>query len=314
MGSIGGPVGSPAPFPISICIMFRDILRRMSLLTARLVVAWGIVACCQSCWADVEVNTLDGRVIAGAIDSRTDDNQLWLRYEAEGIVLTSGMAWAEIHSARIDGQSATLDVLRTYAENSVTPGPAAFLWEVGPPLPPHTELPRHRQPRVASIDAEARLANLDFTAERDGFELALAVVDEAGQEVPVRGSLLVRLQGEKNMHHTGRIRVENLQQWNLSVEPHDFVDGVALYPLPFREIGIQFDDQIRPDAQLYVRLGVFGQGNYSATVPVPLWDFNPFKDRLQMFDGSRFFPNERTHHTRQQLNNTPGIYQRTWRD
>lgn len=271
---------------------------------------------CAVALAEVRVETHDGRAFSGQIDSRSSEQALWVRQEENGIVLASRVQWEDVSSAMIDGEAVAIGTLASSVRQLASASPPGMLVEYGP----HPELIAaaplvKRHGRITSLEVDARLVNLDRTAEPDGYEIVIAAIDEYGHEVPVRGNLYVRLQGERNEHYSGRIRFENLQQWSQPVREHDFVDGLAMYVLQFRRgFGTEFDDELRPDAQLNVRLGVFGDGNFSATVPVPLWEFSPFKDRLQMFDGSRFFRDEITHRTRHLSNDPPGIYRRVWRN
>ncbi len=263
--------------------------------------------------AAVEIHTADGRVLAGEVDSRTTADHLWVRQESDGIILVTPVRWTSIASASIDGEPTDVAQLAERSGQLASETRFGFLAEYDPKPQPHPPAPLQLPTgRITSLEIEAVLVNLDRDVEPDGYELLIGAVDEYGQSVPVKGSLYVRLMGERNVHHTGRIRFEDLQQWSQPVKPHDFIDGVAAYVLPFRAFNPEFDDELRPDAQLTVRLGVFGEGNFAATIPVPLWQFNPFKDRLQMFEGSRFFRDELTGRVRHLDNHTQGIYRRDW--
>jgi hypothetical protein len=267
-------------------------------------------------WADVEILTADGRVLAGEVDARTTADQLWVRQQSENIVLTTSVRWTAIASAKVDGQPIEVAQLAERSDQLASELGTRF-FSVRPlasPAPP-SEQPTAVQPRsgrITSIEIEAVLVNLDRDVEPDGYELAIVAIDEYGHEVPVKGSIYARLMGERNVHHTGRIRFEVFETWTQPVTPHHFKDGVAMYVLPFRAFKPEFDDELRPDAQLNVRLGVFGEGNFAATTPVPLWNFSPYRDRLQMFEGSRFFRNELSGRVRQHNNDPPGIYRRAW--
>jgi hypothetical protein len=272
--------------------------------------------------ADVEILTDDGRVLTGELDARTTADHLWVRKESENVILATSVRWTAIASAKVDGQPLDVAQLaersdqlasetrpRFWQETSASPGTGSVQRS-----PPSDRAPAAttRSGRITSLEIEAVLVNLDRDVEPDGYEVAITVVDEFGHEVPVKGSLYVRLMGERNIHHTGRIRFEVFETWNQPVAPHHFKDGVAMYVLPFRTFNPEFDDELRPDAQLNVRLGVFGEGNFAATTPVPLWNFSPYRDRLQMFEGSRFFRNELSGRVRQHNNDPPGIYRRAW--
>lgn len=263
--------------------------------------------------ADVEIRTTDGRVLTGVVDSRTTDEVLWVRQESNSIVLATPVPWTGIASASVDGEPIEVTQLAERSGQWTSEARLGFLSEYGPePLPPHP--PSREQPagRITNLEIDALLVNVNRDVAANGFELMIATVDEFGNNVAVNGDLYVRLMVERDDHHTGRIRFEDIQQWSLPVSPHDFVDGLAAYILPFRQLAPELDDELCTSAQLNARLGVVGEGNFTATVPVVLREFNPYRDRLQMFEGSRFFRDElstRVHH----LNEVPpGIYRKYW--
>ena len=264
-------------------------------------------------WAELSVRTTDGRELVGEVDSRTSEKTLWVRQESDQIILATALNWNAITSVELDGEAIDLAQLAKRAGELASTARDGFLMEAPPPQVLHDQL-LHRDvgAHITSLEVDAVLVNLDRDVEPDGYELAIAAIDELGKEVPVKGNLYVRLMVERNVHHTGRIRFEDIQQWSQPVAPHDFADGVAMYVLPFRGFSPEFDDELRPDAQLNVRLGVIGEGNFAATIPVPLWQFSPFRDRLQMFEGSRFFRDEITHRVRHLNTDPPGIYRRVW--
>jgi hypothetical protein len=157
-----------------------------------------------------------------------------------------------------------------------------------------------RPRQVSSLEVEAFLVNLDRDVEPDGIELVIAALDDRGDLVPVKGNLYVRLWGERIQPDGALIRFEELQLWSQPVMPVDFTNGVARYAMRFRTVHPAFDLELRPEALVNVRLGVYGQGNFAATAPVELRKFNPFRDRLQLDRGSRYLPNELTEAVRHQ--------------
>jgi hypothetical protein len=265
--------------------------------------------------ADVEIRTQDGRVLTGMVDSRTTDDVLWIRQESDSIILATPVLWTAIDSASVDGQPIDIAQLAEQRDQLATEARFGFLLDEGAaaPIPEAVSLPYlpHRR-RVTSLEINADLVNLDRTVEPDGYELVIAAVDESGQNIPVRGELYVRLMGERDVHHTGRILFQDLQRWSLPVVPHDFEGGVAAYVLPFRDVEPEFDDELCTSGQINVRLGVVGDGDFAATVPVVLREFNPYRDRLQMFQGSRFFRDELSKRVLHDDYHQPGIYQPNW--
>ena len=271
--------------------------------------------------AAISIQTSDGRELSGEIDEQTDKQHLWIRQESEQIHLVTAIPWKSIISATDGDANLPLDQLPELLRERITSTAMGFVVEpatypspvvgVGGslPMPSFRQRPLRLQ-QVRSIDVEAFLVNLDRDVEPDGFELRVAALDEKDAPVPVKGNLYVRLWGERMQPHGNLVRYENLQTWNQPVAPIDFKDGVASYALPFRTVHPESDWRLHSDALANVRLGVFGQGNFEASVPVELRKFNPVRDRLQLTRGSRFFPGEVTQQRRRWLpyrNNSRGF-------
>lgn len=250
----------------------------------------------------VEIETHDGRTLTGEVDERTDGKTLWLRRTEGNVILATSVDWARIANAEIDGESIEVAILQSERERLATAAPASFLteFELLEPLSPVPRLDSwHRQHRVTNIEVDAALINLDRTVEADGLLLALAVFDDQGQAVHVRGTLAARLIVERLDQHTGAVSFEEFQRWSASVLPLEFHEGIAELPLRFRRESPEFRWDLCIAALLNVRLGVPGQGNYEASVPVAIQEFNPIRDEMRNQQGSRFFRNELTRNTLQ---------------
>jgi hypothetical protein len=262
--------------------------------------------------AEVSLRTTDNRTLRGEVDARTDQHQLWIRRQTEQIVLATPVGWTSIASAQLDGVPIDVAELARMANQLASPAPTAFLAQqtLAPPeslevLPPpsvdYPAAPSHSRTapsRVASVEIEAWLVNFDRDVEPDGLEVAVAAVDTHGRHVAVRGDLTARLIVERNDFRTGRARVDDVQRWSQPIAAGDFVDGVAFYRLPFRTVRPEWDLELRSQGLLHVRLGVTGQGNYEASVPVSIRHFNPVRDQLQHLEGSRFARDELTSRVR----------------
>lgn len=266
----------------------------------------------QQALADVTIQTTDGREIVGQVDERTDQNSLWIRQEREQIMLTTALKWSEIATASDGEVELPLEQLPDLLQELASEEPKGLL--VRQTIYPDESLcpdcesrepdglaTQRRATRIRNVEVEAHLVNLDRDVEPDGLELVVAAIDENGYPVPVRGSLYVRLWGERIKPRGALVRYEQLQQWTQRVDRDDFIEDVASYLLRFRTVQPEFDLGLSPDALVHVKLSVFGQGSYEASVPVMVRKFNPVRDRLQLTRGERFFPNESTQNGRYQL-------------
>lgn len=269
---------------------------------------------CRIAFAKVSIQTHDGRVITGEVDEDTDDHLLWIRQEKEQILLTTSVKWAEIVAAHDGEESLPVDQLSTVLRAQATREPIGFLLhqaiyhtpskcEGSCPTPlSSAPNPRIRSKRVRSLEIEAHLVNLDRDVEPDGLEIVIAALDEHGLSVPVKGTLSVRLWGERIHPHGSLVKYENLQRWSQRVRKEDFSEaGLAVYRVRFRTVNPELDLGLHADGLVNVRLSAHGQGNYEASTPVQIRTFNPVRDRLQLTRGGRFFPDELTQRTRHQL-------------
>lgn len=250
--------------------------------------------------ATVEVQARDGRTLTGVVDDRTDGRRLWLRREEGGIILASSVAWDEIDAADLDGAPLPVDELADRAPRLAT-AEAAWYAEVAQHERPYHalvapapgRLSHGRAPRVRSVQIVAAcLANFDRDVEPDGLQIALAALDEHGAPVAVRGNLTAQLVGERRPALAPHRTFGVLQRWSETVQPTDFIDGVAMFELPFRRTAPEWEFELTPDGLVNVTLGAYGEGNFAASAPVLLREFNPLRDHLQLERGARFVPNE----------------------
>jgi len=259
--------------------------------------------------AAVTVQTVDGRELVGEVDARTSEERLWIRRETNRIVLTTSVPWNSIVAATMDGKPAEVSTLTKNWPQLKSSGPAG-IWSLAEEgtsvLTKAISKSRPKAARIAALEVEAVLVNLDRDVEPDGFELVIAAIDVHGRSVPVRGNISARLVGERDEQHSGRIRFEELQRWSQPVAREDFFDGVASYALRFRTVRPEFDWELIPYALLNVRLGVPGEGNFAASVPVKIRQFNPLRDQLQKYERSRFLRNELTKEVRRRGVAWPG--------
>jgi hypothetical protein len=261
-----------------------------------LTVAWSAAVgavCADAKAVEVAVAAHDGRVLRGAVDSRTDDARLWIRRDEGGVSLATSMAWDDVVAAEVDGGAVEPSALK---EQSVDLATAAVPLSEQPAraLPTVALTPTAtRAPRIHSlVVVDVCLANLDHDVEPDGLTLTVAALDEFNRPTPIRGNLAVRLFGQRQSNRRSDVVFGELDRWTESVTPAQFVDGVATFELRFRRTAPEWQLDLLPDATIEVRLGAYGEGNFAASAPVVLRPFNPLRDWHQLYEGTRFLPQE----------------------
>jgi hypothetical protein len=242
----------------------------------------------------LEVTTADGRVLSGEVDRQSNKQTLWLRLSQDNIILTTAVPWTDVVSATLDGQAIPVAEIVDDLAKYATSAPQAFLTQYEPIQIETQTVSRQIKPKIATIQVEAGLANLDRTVELVGF----AAFDTNGNVTPYRGTLNARLIVQRTNFHTGRISFDEFQRWSIRVGEKNFYDQIAQLSLPFHRPSPDFDWELCPSAILNVRLGVPGQGNYEASVPVTIREINPLRDTMQNWIGTRFYRDELTHNTR----------------
>lgn len=249
----------------------------------------------------VVVEDRAGRSLRGFIDSRSDDDALWLRIEEGGITLRVPMKWEDITTASIDGvavaaaglkrRHASLGTAGSAGLFSATASPPGMVGVASAPTAGEAASTR-RKARARNLEIpKAKLTNLDADVEPDGICLELALIGDDGLPMPVRGSVRARLYGER-WPQAGGPAFSQLEEWAEPVREEAFQLGTAAFTLPFRSTAPEWEFDLMPDAILNVELGAFGHGNFSASTPVVVRPFNPMRDDLQLWRNSRFFPAE----------------------
>jgi hypothetical protein len=252
----------------------------------------------------IMVEFVDGSVIAGQVDDQTDTERLWLRREDAGIELCSGFAWDQVQAVH-RGQSVFRGrAILVALETLKTPG-KRFL-DIVPATIPIVSDPRTTadcqqspaRPKVQSLRIETELARWGPGAATDGLRIFVYPLSAEGEIVPVRGQLDLTLYAELTNARGGEYTVlrpefHELESSSELVRVGDFSGGPAVYQLPFGRFHPDVDFDVAACAVVHARLGIAGQGVFEASADcVPLREFSPIRDQLQLYTGRRFFRGE----------------------
>jgi hypothetical protein len=256
----------------------------------------------QAAAPTVEVELASGRTFRAAVDPRTDDEQLWLRFGDGDLTILRPVAWASIKAVRHAGQTHTAADFRALAEELKQQTPRAVFrprsrlerlaipaGQEFAPLPP---------PIVRQIHIDAYVANWDHDVEVDGVVIHLFASGDDGSLIPAAGTLEATLIGRRANPAGYGEPFPQLGRWTVPVEPQDFGPAGAVYRLPFQAVHPDFDFRVGAQAVLNARLIAAGSGTFDASAAMlRIRPYSGMRDRLQQQTGQRFFSIERTGRT-----------------
>ncbi|MEZ6048364.1 MAG: hypothetical protein R3C11_22875 [Planctomycetaceae bacterium] len=270
--------------------------------------------------SQIEVTTVNGREIRGYVDSRTNSEELILTIADNEAQVTSHLPWRVISTVRLGGYTLTLAELQNQLpalQQEFNMRPAFGGWtaegihisqeipaSISEPLPapplPESELPATPR-RVTSLDINADVANWDRDPERDGILLEVRPLDNNGDLIPVDGQVECELIIEHKTWEGGEYisrlpeRFEVVARWTQPIQQTDFRSSGVTLKLPYRVRHPESDLLIDPDALVHARLKVPGEGVFTASYEiVRLRPFSSIRDEFQLYEGNRYFPQERT--------------------
>lgn len=258
----------------------------------------------------IAVGVNSGRIFVGEIDSRSNQEELWLRSDREGATLTRRIHWTSIRMAGDGRRTYSADELREMAqtesiESATSPAPTAETTphELPAPLqwiPGTGELPLVLSPariansQVAFISIDAYVANWNQTVEVDGIVLHVFPTSSHGKVIPVDGTLDVQLVASVPPGWPQGRPFPLIGRWSLRVSREQFGPSGAVFHLPFQTKHPEFDLTVQPRGLIHARLNVPGNGSFEASQStVRIRPYSPVRDQLQQTNGVRFFDLER---------------------
>lgn len=263
----------------------------------------------------VRLKLTDGRILAGTVNERTSESELWLHFHHPNLQMSAAFRWDQVESAMYFGRTLTPEELYRLSQQLKTaaPPPPPFHprhgAELGPLYDyrpwhglrsPHHVLPRalpgirgnlnhdYRGPhsgqrRVVSLQAIARLAQWDADAEIDGLELRVQPIASDGRLIPVRGTISASMHAATRPRYENERASEELERWNQSIDVTDFGPDGAIVRLPFRRRWPDRDLQTSNNGRVQVRLGVPGEGSFDAYIPLNIRSIDPYRDHQQVY-------------------------------
>ena len=262
---------------------------------------------------DAPLASLGIGVFTAAIDAKTNDHRLWLRFGDSSVLLLRPIQWERIVAARHQGKILTVDQLRELAE-TLKKLPVQQAASSQPPQPTEPQqssptYPTFAQRAQAALDAEiplasialdAYIANWDGDVEADGLIIQLYPLGADGRVKRVGGTVEVELTALRGVHfagasHSRGIRATRMARWTREINPDQVGPWGVMIKLPFQALHPEFDTDLSTHGLVHLRFAVPGHGVFEQSQDgVRIRPFSPLRDQLQRSQGSRFLPHERT--------------------
>ena len=248
--------------------------------------------------ATVAVGLRNGKVFIGLVDSRANEQQLWLRTSRAGVELRRPIDWENILLVRqgnrefsaaefrveVLSSQTTATSLRmneadelpapsvVTAQNESSQGPAQVGANAGAVRPKEwlpdrrmaqfIQAARANNTQVCSLSIDAQVANLNRTVEADGLVLHIYPLDGAGNMIPVDGTLDVELIASVPPGWPRGEPPPNIGHWSFRLIPQQFGPAGAIVKLPFQGVHPEFDLNLGPFGLVHARLSIPGNGSF----------------------------------------------------
>ena len=231
----------------------------------------------------------DGRMLAGEVDPRTNDDRLWLRSSSRTFVVSTSAGWEQIKAVNAGGVRLPVDEFSKRMDEFLPKGgePTELPAVASAGIPNVTtpvirSIPqKNAATRVTSLDVEARVANWDQDAETDGVEIRVFPRNTFGELVPVSGQITATLVGRDQLPTREHSVFPQLGRWSLQADTSDFGSYGGVYRLPFRNRHPDQDRSLVQYGLVEVSLYVAGQGRFTSDATIYLYPFNPVRRDMQ---------------------------------
>lgn len=230
----------------------------------------------------------DGRMLAGEVDPRTNDERLWLRSASPTFVIATSAAWKHIKAVNANGERLTAEAFAERVDHFRPQQPDADTLPVSARTTgsnvtaPVTRLylPPNAATRVAWLDVEARVANWDRDAETDGIEIRILPRNTFGEVISGSGQITATLIASNRRAAHDPDAFPQLGRWSLQADTNDFGPAGAVYRLPFLGEHPEEVVSLEPYGLVEVSFYVAGEGRFTSDATVSLRRFNPIRDDM----------------------------------
>ena len=239
----------------------------LSMVSKHFMVVVPLFAILQDCnagehlWGSYRVGTVlsvkltNGRVVHGAVDANTTNDQLHLVLEEAGTRVCSILNSGDIQRIQLEHPRET----RTQEYDRVS-APAVR------PRPIQENATSPSGTPASSLAAFAHVDNWNGDPKSDGLRIFLRPTGANGELVQATGTVSIQLYVYRGDVRNTAGRLHEEESWSYELTESDYHRSGATITLPFRKIQPENDHEVYSLGTLNVRLKIAGQGVLDATL------------------------------------------------
>lgn len=231
----------------------------------------------------IRVKLASGRTFEGFVDTRTDTERLWLRFEGEATLLYRPISWDRIEAVEHQGRDLSVEQLKRDSAQLKSKGNLNVPEEAQQTEPRRDAIETDAEAAqqmlaapepVRSLDIDASIANWDNDYEVDGIRVYLYPLDGFGGVVPTRGTVQVKLVGVRPASLPARYSFPRgepfptLGTWTKQLSEATFGPNGAVIDLPFTSHYPSKELDLGAYGTVVARLVIPGRGVFEARADV----------------------------------------------
>lgn len=253
---------------------------------------------------DLQIIRNNGHLVSGDLDSKTNQQKLWIQKRTPKILLSSSFDWNDVQEIVYQGEKTSPEELlkkKPQVSKAAQQREMLQFWFLSDHLrrePDQVKYLLHptqttHVSSVKSVQFDAYVANWDSDVEADGLIVHIRPIDAHGRVVAVNGQVDFKLIGQRFnrgvwRHRSDEIAFPQLESWSQQISKKDFGPDGAAVKLIFRKLRPEKNIHLAPVALLTGSLGVSGVGKFHASVPeVDIRPLSIFRDELQLRSKTR---------------------------
>lgn len=256
----------------------------------------------------VTVHVQSGRSFVGAVDPKSDQETLWMRFESAGrIKVLRPIKWTRVRGIETDNGPVDINRFRASVADRATPSTLVPDWPspsvasfdaTSPSLAAQAKRALGFSSRPVAIVASARLGQWDKDVQPDGIEVVVTALNDRGDPIEVSGTVSLEfivpqaVDREQAPRQHGS-RLTTVARSAHAVTSRDYRGDGAVLRMNFRR-NRPLDRSYFTHGILHVRMTIPGHGVFRTSVEdMPHRTYSQVRELNERAHGQRYLPQEK---------------------